>query len=61
MERAAKLPPLEPHPVIEAYKKHVDRTLLRETLRLCVEQRFEKLVALQRFAEAIRPAAAWSG
>ena len=35
--------PLEPDPVIEAYKKHIDRTLLRENLKLTVEQRIEKL------------------
>jgi hypothetical protein len=35
-------------PVIEAHKKDVDRTLLRENLKLTVAQRFEKF---QRFAE----------
>ena len=45
-----------PDPVIETYKKDVDRTLLRENLRLSVEQRFEKLMALQRFAEELRRA-----
>lgn len=49
--------PLEPDPVIEAYKKDVDRTLLRENLRLSVEERFEKLMRLQRFAEELRRAA----
>ena len=34
--------PLEPDPVIEAYKKHVDRTLLRENLKLTVQQRVDK-------------------
>jgi hypothetical protein len=28
--------------VIEEYKKHVDRTLIRQNLRLTVQQRFEK-------------------
>jgi hypothetical protein len=46
----------EPNPVIEAYKKDIDRTLLRENLRLTVEQRFEKLMELQRFAEELRRA-----
>ena len=32
---------LEPDPVIEAYKKDIDRTLIRENLRLTVEQRLE--------------------
>jgi hypothetical protein len=35
-------------PVIEAYKKDVDRTLLRENLKLTVEGRFQKF---ERFAE----------
>ena len=43
-------------PVIEAYKRHVDRSLIRENLRLSVTQRFEKLMALQRFAEELRRA-----
>lgn len=47
---------LEPDPVIEAYKKDVDRTLIRENLRLTVEQRFENLMRLQRFAEELRRA-----
>jgi hypothetical protein len=47
---------LEPDPVIEAYKKDVDRTLLRENLRLTVEERFEKLVQLARFADELRRA-----
>ncbi len=48
------MPALEPDPVIEAYKKHVDHTLIRENLKLTVQQRFEKLVALQLFAEEMR-------
>ncbi len=43
-------------PVIEAYKKDVDRTLIRENLKLTVEQRFEQLMDLQRFAEELREA-----
>lgn len=43
-------------PVIEAYKQHVDRTLLRENLRLTVEERFRKLMDLQRFAEELQRA-----
>jgi hypothetical protein len=49
---------LEPDPVIEAYKKDVDRTLIRENLRLTVEQRFENLERLQQFAIEIRRAVA---
>ncbi len=47
---------IEPDPVIEAYKKDVDRTLIRENLRLSVEQRFEKLMRLQQFADELRRA-----
>jgi hypothetical protein len=47
---------LEPDSVIEAYKKDVDRTLIRENLRLSVEERFEKLMRLQEFAEELRRA-----
>ena len=47
---------LEPDPVIEAYKKDVDRTLIRENLRLSVEERFEKLMRLQEFAKEMRHA-----
>ena len=43
-------------PVIEIYKKDVDRTLLRENLKLTVEQRLRKAMEHQRFAEAIRRA-----
>jgi hypothetical protein len=42
--------------VIEAYKKHVDRTLLRENLKLTPEQRVLKLVELQKLAEEARRA-----
>jgi hypothetical protein len=47
----------EPDPVIEAYKRNVDRTLIRENLWLSVEQRFEQLMRLQQFAEELRLAA----
>lgn len=46
----------EPDPVIEVYKKHIDRTLLRENLKLTPEQRLLKLIELQRFAEELRAA-----
>jgi hypothetical protein len=41
-------------PVIEAYKRDVDRTILRENLKLTVEQRFLALMELQRFAAKLR-------
>jgi len=48
-------PPL-PDPVIEAYKTGVDRTLLRENLKLSVEDRLRQLMELQRFADELRRA-----
>jgi hypothetical protein len=47
---------IDPDPVIEAYKQHVDRTLIRENLKLSVEDRFRKLMELERFAEELRRA-----
>lgn len=47
---------LEPDPVIKAYKKDIDRTLIRENLRLSVEERFEQLMRLQQFADELRRA-----
>ncbi len=43
-------------PVIEAYKKHVDVTLLQENLKLTVEERLRRLMAMQRFADELRRA-----
>ena len=40
-----------PEPVIDAYKAGVDRTLLRQNLRLTPTQRIEALAELQRLAE----------
>jgi hypothetical protein len=47
---------LEPDPVVEAYKRDLDRTLLRENLRRSVEERVAALIALQRLAEEARRA-----
>ena len=41
-------------PVIEAYKKDVDRTLIRENLKLTVEQRILNLMQLQRLADELK-------
>ena len=49
-------PTLDPDPVIEAYKKDVDRTLIQENLKLTVEERLLKLIALQDFATEMRDA-----
>jgi hypothetical protein len=49
-------PAPEPDPVIEAYKKDIDRTLLRENLKRTVEERLRDLMRLQRFADEWRRA-----
>ncbi len=43
-------------PVVEAYKKDIDRTLIRENLKLTLEERFRKSMALARFADELRRA-----
>jgi hypothetical protein len=48
--------PIEPDPVIEAYKRDIDRTLIRENLKRTVEERLEALMELQSFAEELRRA-----
>ena len=42
--------------MVEAYKKDIDRTLIRENLKLSVEDRFRNAMALARFAEELRRA-----
>jgi hypothetical protein len=42
-------------PVIEAYKKDIDRTIIRENLKLTVEGRFQK------YKSFLLSRAAWSG
>lgn len=56
MANALELIPvsLEPDPVIEAYKKDVDRTLIRENLKLTVEERVQKMIGALRLVEEIR-------
>lgn len=44
-------------PIIELYKRDVDRTLLRENLRLSPEQRLQKLEGFVRFVGELRMAA----
>ena len=51
--RVDRLPPLTPDAVIEAFKKDVDRTLLRENLKLTVEERLRQLMRLQVAAEEL--------
>jgi len=51
-----KAPRPDRDPVVEAYKKDIDRTLIRENLKLTVEERFRKAMAHMRFAEELRRA-----
>ena len=52
---AALLPvSLDADPVIDAYKQGIDRTLLRENLKLTTDQRVRKMVSALHFAEAVR-------
>ena len=43
--------PSGPDPVVEAYKKNLDRSLIRQNLQRSVQERLEALMELQRFAE----------
>jgi hypothetical protein len=47
---------IEPDPVIDLYKKDVDRTLLRANLPRTVEERLQNLGRLQRFVEKLQQA-----
>ena len=49
-------PPDFVDPVIEVYKRDVDRTLIRENLKLTVEQRLRKHQNAQTFFEELRRA-----
>ena len=52
-----KLPPPDVFdPVIEAYKKDIDRTLLIENLKLTPAQRAEKFVDFMKFLDEIQRA-----
>lgn len=53
---------LSTDPVIEAYKKDLDLTLIRENLKRTPEERIRNLMELQRFAEELQRAGreAWS-
>jgi hypothetical protein len=47
-------PPDYVDPVIEAYKKDVDRTLLRENLKLTVMERIQKFERFWEYASELR-------
>lgn len=53
------LPPLTPDPVIEAYKKDVDRTLLRENLKLSYEARLRQLQQMEVLREELHSKLSW--
>lgn len=53
---ASERPPESMQPSIEDHMKDIDRSLIRENLRLSVTERFEKLMELQRFAAELRRA-----
>jgi hypothetical protein len=47
---------LDPDPLIEAYKRDIDRTLIRENLKLTPEGRLRKLTAFMDFVHELRRA-----
>jgi hypothetical protein len=53
---APPLPPAEVDRLVEELKKDVDRTLIRENLKLTVEERLIQLMRFQEFAEELRRA-----
>ena len=56
-ERPEAADDLELDPVIEFYKRDVDRTLIREQLRRSVDERVRNMIAALRFSETLREAA----
>ena len=48
--------PIRPDPVIELYKKDIDRSLLRANLKLTPQERLEALMAFQQSLEELRNA-----
>jgi len=59
MRPTTDVPPLSPAEIdrlVEELKRDVDRTLIRENLKLTVEERLVQLMRLQEFAEELRRA-----
>jgi len=48
---------LPPDPVVEAYKQHVDLTLIREQRRRSVDERVARMLGALRLAEELGAAA----
>lgn len=40
--------------IVEAYKKNLDRSLIRQNLQRSIQERLEALMELQRFAEELQ-------
>jgi hypothetical protein len=47
---------IEPNPIIEVFKRDIDRTLIRKNLQLSHEERLLQLMDLQQFAQELRQA-----
>ena len=60
MSADPKKAPFPPNPIIEHYKQFVDRSLIRENLKLTVEERLRKLESMLRFLQEWRGAASKS-
>lgn len=54
--RVELVPDVARDPVVEAYKRDVDRTLLKENLRKTVDQRLRSLVELQELGHELQRA-----
>lgn len=54
--RLELVPRTQPDPLVDAYKKDVDRTLLRENLGRSVDERLRTLGELQRFGQELERA-----
>lgn len=46
--------PLQPDPVIEAYKKDIDRGMLVNNLRRTVDERLRELLRMEAFMDELR-------
>ena len=46
--------PAAPDPVVEAYKKNLDRSLIRQNLQRSLQERLGALMELQRLAEELQ-------
>jgi hypothetical protein len=47
---------LDPSPTIEAFKQDVDRSLIRENLKLTAEERIRKMLGVLALVEEVRRA-----